>query len=115
MPNTNMAAITLATLPSRDTPLHLRSQNPPVDFTSYVRPPTKVGNGQLLVQIYATAVDEWDIKALDDKTKADVHKWVPGRSFVGRCLSVGGDEKDIVRGEIVVGLMDIKKVSYEVR
>ncbi|ORX36688.1 hypothetical protein BD324DRAFT_626824 [Kockovaella imperatae] len=109
MPHANMAAVTLATLPSRDTPLHLRTMNPPVDFTSYVKPPTKVGKGQLLVQIYATAVDVSDIRALDDKTKADVHKWVPGRSFVGRCLSAGMDEKDIVRGDIVVGLLDIKK------
>ena len=109
-----MAAITLATLPSRDTPLHLRSQNPPVDFTSYICPPIKVGSGQLLVQVYATAVDEWDIRALDEKTKADVHKWVPGRSFVGRCLSVGSEEKDIVRGDIVIGLMDIKKVGVYV-
>ena len=111
MPHSNMAAITLATLPSKDTPMHLRSQNPPVDFTSYVRPPLKAGSGQLLIQIYATAVDEVDVKALDEKTRADVHRWIPGRSFVGRCLNVGAEEKDIVRGELIVGLVDVKKVS----
>ena len=112
MPHSTMAAIVLSTLPHRDTPQHLRDMSSGLDFTSHIRPPTKVGNSQLLVQVYATAIDDADMKCLDEKQRADIGKWVPGRSFVGRCLAVGGDEKEIVRGDIVVGLMELKKVSW---
>jgi len=107
-----MAAIVLSTLPHRDTPQHLRDLSSPLDFTSHIKPPTKVGDSQLLVQVYATAIDEADMKYLDEKSRADIGKWVPGRSFVGRCLQAGADEKEIVRGEIVVGIMELKKVTF---
>ena len=60
LPHTTMAAITLSTALNRaaamDTPLHLRHQlPPPVDFSSHLKPPTKVTAGQLLVQVYAVA------------------------------------------------------------
>jgi NADPH:quinone reductase-like Zn-dependent oxidoreductase len=111
-----MAAITLSTAAHRvalsGTPLHLRHQlAPPVDWSSHLKPPVKVGSTTVLVQIYAVAVDELDIKILEEKGKADVGKWVPGRSFVGRCLMVSTEEKDIVRGDIVVGLLDSRKVG----
>lgn len=90
--------------------MHLRHNlPPPVDFSSHIRPPSKIGHAQILVQVYAVAVDYLDVAALDHKTPHDVGKWIPGRSFVGRCLAVGGDEKDIVRGDVVMGLLDIKK------
>jgi threonine dehydrogenase-like Zn-dependent dehydrogenase len=111
MPHATMAAIVLSTLPARDTPLHLKDQNPPIDFTSHLRPPNKIGSSQILVQVYATAIDETDVRALDDKGRAEIGKWVPGRSFVGRCMTAGADEKEIVRGEIVIGIMDVRKVS----
>jgi len=65
----------------------------------------------VLIQIYAVAIDDVDLNALGSKGKGDVGKWVPGRSFVGRCLSVGVEEKEIVRGDIVLGLVDVRKVS----
>ena len=108
-----MAAITLSTSAHRmsETPMHLRNQiPPPVDFSSHIKPPTKVGNAQVLIQVYAVAVDEVDLKALEGKGRADIGKWIPGRSFVGRCLSVGAEEKEIVRGDIVLGLVDVRKV-----
>ena len=110
MPHAAMAAIVLSTLPHRDTPIHLRDQTPPIDFSSQLKPPTKVGNAQMLIQVYATAIDEVDILALDTKSRGDIGKWVPGRCFVGRCMTVGPDEKDIVRGDIVVGVVELKKV-----
>jgi threonine dehydrogenase-like Zn-dependent dehydrogenase len=60
--------------------------------------------------VYAVAVDGVDVEALEEKGRGEVGKWVPGRSFVGRCLAVGADEKDVVRGDIVIGLLDIRKV-----
>ncbi|WOO82639.1 NADPH-dependent alkenal/one oxidoreductase [Vanrija pseudolonga] len=114
LPHAAMAAITLSTAPPTNqkdaTPMHLRHHLPaPVDFTSHIKPPGKVHPSQILVQIYAVAIDHVDILALDDKTRADVGKWIPGRSFVGRCISAGEHEKDIHRGDIIVGLVDIKK------
>jgi len=114
LPHSNMAAITISTSAHRahGTPLHLRNQlPPPVDFSSHLKPPTKVNNSQILVQVYAVAVDELDVTMLDSKGKGDIGKWVPGRSFVGRCLSIGAEEKEIVRGDIVIGLVDVKRVS----
>ncbi|WVQ82361.1 hypothetical protein IAT38_004489 [Cryptococcus sp. DSM 104549] len=112
LPHATMASITLHTTFHRSsaTPVHLRDQLPPlVDFTSHLKPPVKVGNSQLLVQVYAVAVDQVDVRALEDKGRGDVGKWVPGRSFVGRALVVGADEKEVVRGDIVMGLLDIRK------
>lgn len=117
LPHSSMTAITLSSslMSTKErhespTPVHLRQNlSPPVDFTSHVPPPTKVGNSQLLVQVYAAAVDVSDITALEDKVTADVGKWIPGRSFVGRALVVGQDEESIHRGDIVIGLSDIKK------
>ncbi|KAK8864394.1 hypothetical protein IAR55_001642 [Kwoniella newhampshirensis] len=113
IPHATMASITLSTTFHRNssaTPAHLRDQLPPlVDFTSHLKPPTKVNNHQLLVHVYAVAVDQVDIKTLEEKGRGDVGKWVPGRSFVGRALVVGGDEKEVVRGDIVMGILDVRK------
>jgi NADPH:quinone reductase-like Zn-dependent oxidoreductase len=84
-----------------------------VDFTSHIAPPTKVGDREVMVQVYAVAVDSADIAALDERGVADVGKFIPGRSFVGRLLVIGDDEKDLQRGDLVMGLLDIKKVSSE--
>jgi hypothetical protein len=114
LPHATMASITLSTSAHRftSTPAHLRTNlPPPVDFSSHLKPPTKVGNSQLLIQVYAVAVDKTDVKALEDKGRGDVGKWVPGRSFMGRCMAVGADEKDIVRGDLVMGLHDVRKVG----
>ncbi|KAL7421576.1 hypothetical protein Q5752_003345 [Cryptotrichosporon argae] len=107
-----MAAITMtsARRSSIPTPAHLRSQlPPPLDFSSHLPPPTKVSSSQVLVQVYAVAIDASDVAYLDQKGQGDVGKWVPGRSFVGRCLSVGVDEREIIRGDIVIGLLDLRK------
>ncbi|EIW70664.1 hypothetical protein TREMEDRAFT_61172 [Tremella mesenterica DSM 1558] len=110
MPQSTMAAITLSTLPIHSTPLHLRNQlPPPIDFSSHLKPPTKVNSGQILVQVYAVAIDEFDVKILESKSRNDIGRWVPGRSFVGRCLKTSSEEVEIVRGELIMGLMDLKK------
>lgn len=114
LPHATMAALVLSSSTHRvrsDTPAHLRAQlPPPVDFSSHIKPPTKVSDSQILVQVYAVGIDGFDLAALDVKGRADVGKWVPGRSFVGRCLQVGSYEKELVRGDLVMGLMDVRKV-----
>lgn len=114
MPSTSMAAITLSNAAHRlaITPMHLRGNLPlPVEFSSHLAPPSKVGSAQVLVQVYAVGIDRLDVRALEEKGKGEVGKWIPGRSFVGRCVSVGKDEREIVKGELVVGLFDLRKVS----
>lgn len=114
LPHTTMATLCLSHSAHRlpMTPVHLRGNlPPPVDFTSHIRPPSKVGNREILVQVYAVAVDGLDIRTVEEKGKGEVGKWVPGRSFVGRCLGVGTEEKEIVRGELVVGLLNVRKVG----
>jgi hypothetical protein len=117
LPHAAMAALVLSTATHRlrsDTPAHLRSQLPaPVDFSSHLKPPSKVGDNQVLVQVYAVAIDGFDLAVLDIKGRADVGKWVPGRSFVGRCLQTGSYEKELVRGDLVMGLCDVRKVSRD--
>lgn len=116
MPQSSMAAITFSSSlfnledKGAPTPAHLRGQlPPPVDFTSHSRPPTKVAASQVMVQVYAVAIDQLDIDALPDLKRSAVGKYIPGRSFVGRVQAVGDGEKDLVRGDIVVGLQDIRK------
>lgn len=119
MPHATMCSIALSSsahLHSRRsgssaTPAHLRGNLPsPVDFSSQHKPPGKVGDTQVLVQVYAVAIDHVDVEVTSDKSKGEVGKWVPGRSFVGRCIATGAEERDIVRGDLVMGLLEVRKV-----
>ena len=114
LPHSTMASIVLSHAAARNvlTPLHLRDQlPPPVDFASHMKPPTRVAANQILVQIYAVGIDTLDVRYLDEKGRNEVGKWVPGRSFVGRALMIGNEEKEMVRGDLVMGLVDLRKVS----
>lgn len=118
MPSTSMAALTLSSSASKLhlTPVHLRHNLPaPVDFSSHLAPPNKVGSAQVLVQVYAVGVDKLDMKALEGKGNGEIGKWVPGRSFVGRVVSTGKDEREVVKGELVLGLLDVKRVSLIIK
>lgn len=116
VPASSMGAITLSSAlhayhlkHDSPTPAHLRwTLPPPVDFST-VPPPQRISNTQILVQVYAVAVDWLDMVMLDDRTKSHVGRWIPGRSFVGRCITTGADEKDITRGDVVMGLVDIRR------
>lgn len=118
MPTGAMGAITFASsayLRARKskeapTPKHLQQFLPsPVDFSSHLQPPTKIAKHQILLQVYAVSVDAVDIKACDTKGEVDVGKYIPGRSFVGRAVTVGTDEGEIFRGDMVMGLVDVRK------
>jgi NADPH:quinone reductase-like Zn-dependent oxidoreductase len=90
----------------------------PLAFTGHRGPPGYVDSGSVLVQVWAVGIDGMDEMLVGGKgkEKADVG-FIPGRSFVGRVLECGGDVKDVDarKGEWVMGLMDIRKVSLYTR
>jgi hypothetical protein len=95
------------------TPSHLaREMASPLGFCSHVPPPTSVPSHHVLVQVWAVGLDSRDA-AMVLKDKQNTPGFVPGRSFVGRAVEVGWEVRgDIVKkGEWVVGLMEVKKVS----
>ena len=94
-------------------PSHLALETPsPLGFCSHVSPPTSVPSHHVLVQVWAVGLDSRDA-AIVLKEKQDAPGFVPGRSFVGRAVEVGWEVRgDLVKkGEWVVGLMEVKKVS----
>lgn len=94
------------------TPAHLRGDiPPPVSFSSHQPPPSKISDSQVLVQVYAVALDRFDSELVMEKAAngSGVGKWIPGRSFCGRALDVGADVRVISKGDLVMGLVDIKK------
>jgi hypothetical protein len=68
-----------------------------------------------LVQVWTVGVDGVDERLVSGKgkEKADVG-FTPGRSFIGRVLECGWEvkEEDAKKGEWVIGLLDVRKVSY---
>lgn len=94
------------------TPAHLLADlPPPVSFSSHQPPPSKISDSQVLVQVYAVALDRFDSDMVHELSGAGrgIDKWVPGRSFVGRALEVGADVRVIAKGDLVMGVTDIKK------
>lgn len=84
----------------------------PVAYSTHQAPPSKVNPSQLVVQVVAVALDKFDFAMVKDKSSegSGTGKWVPGRSFVGRAIEVGSDVRVIVKGDMVMGLVDIKQV-----
>lgn len=130
MPNTTMSTITLSGVNGLSrksslsgvfgsnarspTPAHLVADlPPPVSFSAHQAPPSKISPSQVLVQVYAVALDRFDFDMVREKSEAGsgAGKWVPGRSYVGRALDVGADVRVILKGDMVMGLVDIKKVN----
>lgn len=96
------------------TPAHLLADMPaPVTFSSHQAPPAKISASQVLVQVHAVALDKFDSDMVKEKAASGsgAGKWIPGRSFVGRALDVGADVRVIMKGDIVMGLLDIRKVG----
>ncbi|OBZ71818.1 hypothetical protein A0H81_08180 [Grifola frondosa] len=103
------------------TPMHLQGALPlPVAFTAHLAPPTYVPESHVLVQVFAVGLDGLDSLIVYEKSGgapgSGVVKgagFVPGRSFVGRAVECGWKVKEEVckRGEWVLGLLDVRKVS----
>lgn len=109
----------LASRSSKDltvaTPDHLLMTLPlPLSITSHTTPPNKVHSTQVLVQVYAVAVDGLDDVIVYDKAaRQDSYGFVPGRSFVGRAVECGYEVNSIAKSDWVMGLMDMRKVSTQ--
>jgi hypothetical protein len=114
----------------------------PLGFTAYRAPPVYVGGGSVLVQVWGVGLEGTDARlvgihparpegpSLPDApygTKASRNSekekgrhppvgYIPGRSFVGRVLEVGCEvgEEVAKRGDWVVGLMNVHKVSLRI-
>ena len=97
-----------------NTPQHLlNSLPPPLSFTSFMPPPSKVSSEQILVQVYAVGLDGLDEWIVNERLRRkSCYGFVPGRSFVGRAVEVGYGVNTIGKGDWLVGLMDARKVSY---
>lgn len=97
-------------------PEHLRaSAASPLAFTSRIPPPSKFGSSQVLLQVWAVAVDRLDaLLVLERASKADGsgYGFIPGRAFVGRVVESGVDVSNIARGDWVYGCLDVKKVRW---
>jgi NADPH:quinone reductase-like Zn-dependent oxidoreductase len=67
----------------------------------------------VLVQVQAVSLDKFDSDMVKEKATSGSGsgKWIPGRSFVGRAVNVGTEVRVISKGDIVMGLVDIRKVS----
>ena len=94
------------------TPSHLALEMPSaLGFCSRISPPTSVPSHHVLVQVWAVGLDSRDA-AIVLKDKQNTPGFIPGRSFVGRVVSVGWEVRDVLvrKGEWVVGLMEVKKV-----
>ncbi len=95
---------------------HLSDFPPPLSFTSHTPPPSKVGSHQVLVKVYAVGLDHLDGLIVNDKVaRSDCYGFVPGRSFVGRAVECGYGVNTVTRGDLVMGLLDVRKVCWKVQ
>lgn len=75
-------------------------------------PPTKLRSDEVLVEVHAVGVDQWDYaRVVEMGSKPEGFGWIPGRSFCGRALECGAEVSKIKRGDFVFGLNELKKVS----
>jgi hypothetical protein len=102
--------------PSLDssTPEHLRAAAPsPLAFTSLLPPPSRFGSNQVLVQVWAVALDRLDALIVHEranKPDGSGYGFIPGRSFVGRVVETGVEVSNISRGDWVFGSFEVKLV-----
>lgn len=81
-----------------------------LSFANHLHPPTKVSGDQVLVQVWAAAVDGLDgaiVEELSQKVKNA--GFVPGRSFIGRVIETGYTANNIAVGDWTFGLTDPQK------
>jgi len=81
-----------------------------LSFANHLTPPTRVSGDQVLVQLWAAAVDALDGAIVDELShKVKNAGFVPGRSFVGRVVETGYTVSNVSVGDWTFGLTDITK------
>jgi hypothetical protein len=86
-----------------------------LSFSSHLTPPSRIASNQVLVQIWAVALDGLDALLIQEKSKEiSSAGFIPGRSFVGRAIEVGFGVTSISKGEWIYSLLDIQKVKTTV-
>jgi hypothetical protein len=83
-----------------------------LSFMHHLSPPSRISGNQVIVQVWAVAVDALDsmiVEKLSQKVKNV--GFVPGRSFVGRVVETGYTVSSLSLGDWTFGLMDVQKVK----
>ncbi|KAH7105427.1 hypothetical protein BKA62DRAFT_689670 [Auriculariales sp. MPI-PUGE-AT-0066] len=95
------------------TPEHLLASAPsPLAFTSVLPPPSKFGSNQVVVQVWAVALDRLDALIVTERaSKGDGsgYGFIPGRGFVGRVVETGVEVSNVKNGDWVYGIFEVKK------
>ncbi|KAK4050573.1 hypothetical protein OIO90_005040 [Microbotryomycetes sp. JL221] len=74
--------------------------------------PKKVKSDEVMVQVFAAGVDKLDVERTKEMaSRPDGFGFVPGRAFYGKVLDTGIEVKLVKRGDLVYGLMPMKKSS----
>ncbi|KAK4052098.1 hypothetical protein OIV83_002392 [Microbotryomycetes sp. JL201] len=74
--------------------------------------PKKVKSDEVMVQVFAAGLDRLDIERTKEMaSRQDGFGFVPGRAFYGKVLDTGIEIKLVKRGDLVFGLMPMKKSS----
>ncbi|KAM0787962.1 hypothetical protein ACM66B_006166 [Microbotryomycetes sp. NB124-2] len=74
--------------------------------------PKKVKSDEVMVQVFAVGLDRLDIERTKEMaSRPDGFGFVPGRAFYGKVLDTGIEIKLVKRGDLVFGLMPMKKSS----
>jgi hypothetical protein len=98
------------------TPKHLTpDESSLVALSSHTPSPSKVQTNQVLVQVHCVALEGLDVFLVRERGKTpDGYGFVPGRGFCGRVMETGLSVSDFRKGDWIMGLLDLSKVSLTV-
>lgn len=112
---TTMSTIAIARRPhTANTPSRLLAAlSTPLSFSAHTSPPNKVHSTQVLVQVWAVGLDALDVLLVEERaSRNDGFGYIPGRSFVGRAVECGWDVNNVSKGDWVIGITEVRKVSF---
>lgn len=79
-------------------------------LTSNTPPPSKLQSSQVLVRVWAVALDALDRLIVSEKcSKSEGYGFVPGRSFAGRVVEAGWEVTAVQKGDWICGLLELGK------
>jgi hypothetical protein len=96
------------------TPKHLTPDEAPlVALSSHTPSPSKVQTNQVLVRVHCVALEGLDVFLVRERGKTpDGYGFVPGRGFCGRIMETGLSISGFRKGDWIIGLLDLSKVSF---